>query len=196
MLSKSKIEKLQNLKPEEVSDKMRDELLNTWKVMEGEKAEKEFSEEYDEIFDEYDIVCNVSLNEFKEIAPEIYNRIGGCKGNKIFKAIKDGHFTVGLTEETNVKNKIEKIKTAPLLSEEVKKAQIEKRLIMFKEGQELKEKDVELTKSLAWKIWRIEEGHRTLEFINENKLEKNKLVLEYLGAGFVKKLKEIKFGDY
>ena len=195
MLSKSKIAKLENLKPEEVSEKMRDELLNTWKIMEGEKAEKEFSEEYDEIFDEYDVVCNVTLEEFKKIAPEIYNRIGGCKGNKIFKAIKDGHFTVGLTEETNVKNKIEKIKSAPL-SQQDKAIQINKRLQMFEEGKKLKEKDVELTKSLAWKIWRIEEGQRTLEFINENKLEKNKLILEYLGAGFVKKLKEIKFGDY
>lgn len=192
-LSEKQVAKLDNLEPKDVSEKVLKIYLNTWKIVQGIDAEKNFQYEYDEIFDEYDKVCEVSLEEFKTIAPTIYKTIGDTKSNKIYHGIKNGLLTHGLTLETNVNKKIEEIKENKngLLSAEKIKIQIAKRKTMFKEGQALEEKGVKLTKGLAWKIWRIEEGLRTMEFVDEEKLEKNKAVVRYLGEDFMNELKKI-----
>ena len=194
MLSEKQQQKLDNLQAKDVSEKVRKELLNVWKIYRGNEATKNFQYEYDELFDEYDKVCEVSLDEFKNIAPTIYKRIGGTAGSKIFNGITKGKFTVGLTKKENVDASIEKIKNSGI-SEKKKAEQIEKRELMFEEGQALKKKGVKLTKNLAWKIWFIEEGIRTVEFVNEEKLEKNLLKVEYLGSKFMKELKSIEYPE-
>lgn len=192
-LSEKQVAKLDALEPKDVSEKMLKIYLNTWKIVQGIDAEKNFQYEYDEIFDEYDKVCEVSLEEFKTIAPTIYQTIGGTLSNKIYYGIKNGLLTHGLTLETNVNKKIKEIEENKngLLSAEKIKKQVERRKTMFKEGQTLEEKGVKLTKGLAWKIWRIEEGLRTMEFVDEEKLEKNKAVVRYLGEDFINELKKI-----
>lgn len=184
--------KLSNLTVEQVAvrENVAIELINTWKVLRGEQASDNFQYEYDELLDEDDKVCEISLQEFKETAPTIYKRIGDTEGNKIHVAIKNGKYTVGLTKEINVKNKIKEIKENPRLNPEKKRKQIEERKIMLKEGQELAKKKVNLTKNLAWKIWFIEEGIRCKKFISEEKFPKNKAKVEFLGEKFIKDVRK------
>lgn len=188
-LSKMTVEKLVS------NEKVTDELLNVWKIVQGEEAEQNFQYEYDELFDEYDEVCAVSLEEFKKLAPVLYERVGSTKGDKIYNAIKNGKFTVGLTKKVNVENKIKEIQEDERLPEDVKKVQIEKRKVILKEANALEEKGVKVNKNLCWKIWRIEEGKRTYDFVNEDSLEKNKAKVKFLGEKFMRDLKNAKYGD-
>lgn len=190
-------EKLSKLTVEQVAlrENVAKELINTWKVLRGQNASESFQYEYDELLDEEDKVCEISLQEFKETAPTIYDRIGGTEGSKIHVAIKTGKYTVGLTKEVNVKNKIEEIKKNSRLSPSKREKQIKERETMFKEGQELAKKKVNLTKNLAWKIWFIEEGLRCEKFISEEKFPKNKAKVEFLGDDFIKSVRKALYGD-
>lgn len=154
VLNETQKSKLDSLKANEVvnNEKVTKELLNVWKIVQGEEAETNFQYEYDELFDEYDEVCKVSLDEFVEIAPTIYHRIGKTKGEKIYKAITKGKFTDEITREVNVNNKIKKIEEDSRIPQRAKEKAIESRKIMLKEANELKEKGVEVTKNICWKI--------------------------------------------
>lgn len=197
VLNEKQQEKLSKMTVEKIvgNEKVTNELLNTWKIIQGEEAEETFQFEYDELFDEFDEVCPITLIELRETAPEIYNRIGSTKGNKIFNGIKSGKFTVGLTKKENVDAKIKSIQENPRINDAVKEKQIAKRKTMYEEGKKLHDKGVTLTKNMAWKIWRIEERKRTLEFVNEENLEKNKAKVKFLGEKFMRDLKNAKYGE-
>lgn len=194
-LKQSQKDKLDNLTVEKLSDKKITELLNAWKVLEGEKAEEEFEKEYDELFDEFETVCKISLKEFQTIAPKLYEKIGGTEGSKIYQGIKKGLLTIDLTRKVNVDKKIESIQNNNHLSKEKKDSIIENRKAILKEVEKLQEKGVEVDANIAWKIWRVEEGKRAKNYIPEKNLEKDLASISYLGKEFVDELKAYKFGE-
>lgn len=199
VLSEEKKSKLDNLTVEEMAVKKNfiktaNKYIDVSKVLRGEEKEENFGYEYDDLFEEWEQIVPISLDEFKSIAPKIYKKIGETDSKKIFKAIEGENkvLTDNLVKNSMVKEMIKKIQRGKT-SEKTKKEKIADRKAMYEEGKKLKKEGVELNKSLAWDIWFIEEGKRKkarlLERYSKEKYDEMVETVKYLGEEFMKDLK-------
>ena len=117
---------------------------------------KAFNGKYIKMLDEYSTPYNITVDEFKNIAPTIYNMIGQSKPPELLKKLNDTEI-------------IEKIQTKRL-PRAVKKQYEVKYSKMLNEKQLLLNKNVVLTTELLWKLYNIQKGIKALEYIPTNEV--------------------------
>lgn len=112
---------------------------------------KAFNGKYIKMLDEYSTPYNITVDEFKNIAPTIYNMVGQSKPPELLNKLDDP-------------NIIEKIQTKKV-PRAVKKQYEVKYEKMLNEKQLLLNKNVVLTTELLWKLYNIQKGIKALEYI-------------------------------
>ena len=115
-----------------------------------------FNGKYIKMLDEYSTPYNITVDEFKNIAPTIYNMAGQRKPPELLKKLDDTEI-------------ITKIQTKRL-PRAVKKQYEVKYSKMLNEKQLLLSKNVVLTTELLWKLYNIQKGIKALEYIPTNEV--------------------------